>query len=1129
MTGPKACHHPAQHAHAKNLASAFRFFSTHRHLQLPLLASLPPISGKLGGVCRNRFMLTLKRILPRALATIMVVISIGCSGETNKARLLSRADRYFDSGDYDKAKIEDLNVLRADPQNATAIQRLGTIWYAQGAPQRAAPFLLKTRELVPDDIGSRTKLASVFITAGEHEEGRKEALAILERSPDQEEAMLLLAETSRSQEERDDAEQRLLRLNASDKAGFQLALAGLSLRKNDRVSAANAVKHALSINPNSVEAHLAMAKLNWLENDLTNADREFRAAAQLAPSRSVAHLVYADFKLRTGARDEAKKRLQEVTENAPDFLPSWRMLAQIAFAEKQLDQSLKFIENVLLRDPANIEAQLLQARVWLARNETKKAIESLERLNTAYPDLLPINYNLARAHLQDNDAAQAAVVLNRVIATNPDNLEAVLLLGEANLRNGNAQQVVTSMLDLLKKRPDLVPGQVLLAQAYQSLGRLDDAAAVFREQIKVSPKDAQPYLMLGLVLRQQNKIDEARRAFEDAQRLAPDNLLVVSHLVDLDLQKREFDTALKRVHAELEKTPQSPGARFLEGKIYAAQQQWDRAETALLKALELDPNYLSAYDLLISTYVASNKLPQAIGQVESFLSKSPDNPRALMVSALLYERTNEFAKAKDAYEKLLSAKPDFPIVLNNLAYLYAERFGELDKAYDLAQKARALQPGDAAIADTLGWILYKRGDYKQALALLEESDQHLPNNPEIQFHLGMANYMMGRTEEARTAFRQAAASPVDFPGKEETKRRLSLLGDGESKGTQLSSNETKAILKEQSDDPLAQARLGESYEKQGAFAEAEVAYEKAIKLNPNLLSATAKLAELYVSPLQNSEKALKFARKARELAPNDPKIVALLGSAAYQADNFTWAYSLLQDSARRLPDDAEVLCDFAWAAYSLGKVDEARQAMQRVLAAAPGLNHASDAKSFLTMTALDQEGADLTAAKSEVDQVLKAKPDYVPGLMAQAAILLKRGESEAAAATYSEVLRQFPDFAPAQKRLASLYVADPQKHERAYDLVMKARKALPDDPELAQILAELSYQRKEFAYAVQLLRRSSEKRPLDAKYLYYLGMSHLKANEKPQSREALRQALAAGIPDPLASEAKSALAELEKE
>jgi predicted Zn-dependent protease len=125
-------------------------------------------------------------------------------------------------------------------------------------------------------------------------------------------------------------------------------------------------------------------------------------------------------------------------------------------------------------------------------------------------------------------------------------------------------------------------------------------------------------------------------------------------------------------------------------------------------------------------------------------------------------------------------------------------------------------------------------------------------------------------------------------------------------------------------------------------------------------------------------------------------------------------------------------------------------------------------------------------------------------------------------------LRRFPDFVPAQKHLASLYAANPEKRGLAYDLEMKARKALPDDPELAEILAELSFQRKEFAYAVQLLQGSSEKKPLDAKLLFYLGMSHLKVNDKLQSREALRQALAAGLPDPLASEAKNVLAELEK-
>jgi tetratricopeptide (TPR) repeat protein len=207
-------------------------------------------------------------------------------------------------------------------------------------------------------------------------------------------------------------------------------------------------------------------------------------------------------------------------------------------------------------------------------------------------------------------------------------------------------------------------------------------------------------------------------------------------------------------------------------------------------------------------------------------------------------------------------------------------------------------------------------------------------------------------------------------------------------------------------------------------------------------------------------------------------------------------------------------------------VSEARQAMQRVLSTAPDSSQSSDANLFLEMVALTAEGANPVAAQPRIEQVLKANPDYVPALMAQAAILLQRGESEAAATLYSACLRRFPDFAPAQKRLASLYAGDAEKRDQAYDLAVKARKALPDDPELAQILAELSYERKQYAYALQLLQESAKKGPLNAESLYYLGMSRWQLKERAQSEDALQRALAAGLREPLSTDAKRVLAEL---
>ena len=119
-----------------------------------------------------------------------------------------------------------------------------------------------------------------------------------------------------------------------------------------------------------------------------------------------------------------------------------------------------------------------------------------------------------------------------------------------------------------------------------------------------------------------------------------------------------------------------------------------------------------------------------------------------------------------------SINPNFVAALNNLACLYTEQLNDLDKAYDLARKARDLQGQDASVGDTLGWVLYKRGDYQQALPILQESAEKAPDTPEIQFHLGMTAYMMGQTDVAKAALKKAAASDKDFPGKDESKRRL---------------------------------------------------------------------------------------------------------------------------------------------------------------------------------------------------------------------------------------------------------------------------------------------------------------------------------------------------------------------
>jgi len=1072
-----------------------------------------------------------RRVIPESWSRALMIVAFvltaanlcSCSAGYKKSRAMERADRDFKEGNYDKAKIEYLNVLKLDRMNRTAIKQIGIIYFEGGAPVRAFPFLKAASSLDPNDFGIRAKLASSLLTLGEIAEARKQAVSLLQQSPGNSDAVLIMADSVRSKQEMDEVEKQLGELRIPESASLHLALATLALRKGDLATAEKEVQQAVTLEPKSAIAHMAMGNFRTLQKDLKQAGTEFKMAADLSPVRSIERLKYAEFQATTGAANDARANLKEITRQAPDYLPAWLLWAQMSVSEKKFDEALALLENIFSRDSENIGARLLQAQTQMVKGESKKAVQVLQALSKTYPNVPGIEFQLARAYLQNNDLTPAIGELKKAVAAQPDYVEAVLLLAQANLRAGDAPAVVASLVDLLKKRPGLAPAQSFLAEAYRSLGRLDDAAVVLREQIKSQPKNPDAYFMLGLVLRQQNKAGEAREAFQKTLELSPGNLLSIDQLVSQDITDRKFENAMQLVQAEIPRAPKSPGLYLIESKIYIAQRDWDHAETALQKALELEPNYASAYELLISTYMANNKLPQAASQLETYLSKKPEDARALMTLAVIYDKQKEATKARDAYERLLAKHPDFLPALNNLAYLYVEELNEPAKAYDLASKARQIEPGDASVADTLGWVLYKKGNYQEAQVLFQESAGKQPENSEIQFHLGMASYMMGQKEKARAAFQEALKGSTDFQGKQEAQRRLALLADDGS--VQLSREQLATMLKEQPNDPMARVRLGDAYEKEKDFPKAAAEYEKALQMNPKLLSPLIKLAQFNAGPMQNNARALEYAKKARELAPVDAKVAGVLGAIAYRAGNFTWAQSLLQESARQLGSDPIVLHDYAWATYSLGNVAQAREAMQRARQATLPAEISGDGESFLSMTALDQNPKDAAAAEPQIQKLLQADPRYVPALMAQASLEIQRGDSKRAIGRYGEILQRFPDFAPAEKQLAVLYMEDPATLDKAYGLAVKARKTLPNDPELTRTLGEISYQRKEYSRAVQLLQESGRATPLDAKGLYYLGASQMQNKQKIQAQEALEKSLATGLSEPLASEARRLLAE----
>lgn len=228
---------------------------------------------------------------------------------------------------------------------------------------------------------------------------------------------------------------------------------------------------------------------------------------------------------------------------------------------------------------------------------------------------------------------------------------------------------------------------------------------------------------------------------------------------------------------QLKTTKNPPLVYQLLGQLYLQEKEYSAAIKHLEKAVEINPNLLSAYYLIGNAHTAQKNFDKAIDDYQKVLRANPQAFRVHMLLGVIYDLKQEPAKAIEHYQKVLDINKNFAPAANNLAWHLSERGGNLDVALRWAQKARELEPDAPHIADTLGWIYYKKGIYATAVSLLKESSEKFQNNnPTVLYHLGMASYRSGDQSLARRALNQALKLDGSSPWAEEARKVLAELG-----------------------------------------------------------------------------------------------------------------------------------------------------------------------------------------------------------------------------------------------------------------------------------------------------------------------------------------------------------------
>src|SRR5439155_12032684 len=121
------------------------------------------------------------------------------------------------------------------------------------------------------------------------------------------------------------------------------------------------------------------------------------------------------------------------------------------------------------------------------------------------------------------------------------------------------------------------------------------------------------------------------------------------------------------------------------------------------------------------------------------------------VVGMLVEQQGRAAEGEKEFQRILAIDGRLAVGAKHLAWIYFDGNRNLDEALQLAQTAQQELVQEPHVADTLGWIYYKKDMLPAAIQHLESSAQKMPNDPTVLYHRGMAYKQSGDWNKARVA------------------------------------------------------------------------------------------------------------------------------------------------------------------------------------------------------------------------------------------------------------------------------------------------------------------------------------------------------------------------------------------
>ena len=399
---------------------------------------------------------------------------------------------------------------------------------------------------------------------------------------------------------------------------------------------------------------------------------------------------------------------------------------------------------------------ILTAETALQREQYEVALEAYLRVAKQVDDIKILEKTAKIAlFLEDLTKTEQAVTL--WLKKDSENITARRVALTVALNQKNEAAAVEHLAAIFKKNP--ADFSELLLDIQKALKSEEDVK--FSENLLNSlalqyPQQSAVFLSQSILAIRLQDVEKAKQKVAQALSLQPNWERAIELEAKLWMysgkkafKEKDYSKALldfKKIKHEKLKLDAKMGII----SVLFKQKKFNEANAYLDKMLKETPDQRMRILLMQAELQNSQEnYQQAFDILTQALQESPMDREVLYSRSLIAEKLNDLVTLEADLNKILQQDPNDAAALNALGYTLVEKTTRYEDAERYLKQALALQPKEAVIIDSYGWLKFKQGDLQAALKYLQQAREKMTGENEITVHLAEVLWVLGQKLEAK--------------------------------------------------------------------------------------------------------------------------------------------------------------------------------------------------------------------------------------------------------------------------------------------------------------------------------------------------------------------------------------------